>query len=84
MYNVAMKPGVNLSTFINPNIHISKGVLGIVLLLFLVVYGIISSILFYHWRRYGMHSGAVVFAELVFILVSALFIYMAIVGIAVY
>jgi hypothetical protein len=84
MYNVVMKQGANLFSLINPNIHISKGVLGLILLLFLVVYGSISSVLFYHWRRYGMHSASVVFAELVFLLVSALFIYMAIIGIAVY
>jgi hypothetical protein len=79
-----MLPGNNLFPFINSSIHISKGVLGIVLVLFLVVYGVVSAVLFYHWRRYGMHSGAVVLAELIFVLVSALLIYMAIIGIAVY
>ena len=57
-----------------PNISLSflanTPILLIVLVLFLILYVVVSSVLLYHWSEYGMRTGAVILAETVFVLVS--------------
>lgn len=48
----------------------SKPVLALILLAYFVGYCVLSGVLFYHWRAYGMGSKKIYFAETVFILVS--------------
>ncbi len=64
------------------HIQLAPWMLWAVLWAFLTVYGIISVILFYHWIAYGMRAKGILIAEFVFPIVSAIFIYMAVVGIA--
>ncbi len=42
----------------------------IILVIFFIVYFGISVALVYHWTEYGMHSVKVIFAEILYILVS--------------
>lgn len=57
-----------------PNISLSflanTPLLLIIFIAFFIVYLIITIVLVYHWVEYGMRNGAVVLAELVFVLVS--------------
>ena len=50
------------------------GVLG----LFLVAFVIVSAMLIYHWRRYGMRNHSIILAEIIYLSVSGLLIFGAI------
>lgn len=52
--------------------------------LFLLFYSTVSGILIFHWRRYGMKNSVIVFAETLFLLVSGLFAYMAVIGLSLF
>lgn len=56
--------------------------LSIVFVLFFIVYLIISSILFYHWRAYGRKSHSILVAESLFVFVSGVLFVVA--GLSVY
>ena len=58
-------PHIQTSLFIN------IPVLVIVLLVFLFVYLVITSVLVYHWSAYGMQSKGILIGESLFIVVSA-------------
>lgn len=53
-------PNLSLNFFVN------QSSMMVVFLIFLVVYLIISGVLFYHWNTYGMRSRAVTLAQLIF------------------
>lgn len=55
---------------LNVETFVGKPVLAIIFFVYLIGYIVLSSILFYHWRAYGMGSKTVIFAELLFVLVS--------------
>ncbi len=60
---------INIDSFIN------RPILMLVLLAYLAGYVVLTFILFYQWRTYGMKSRGVVVAETIFISVSvALFL----------
>jgi Ni/Fe-hydrogenase subunit HybB-like protein len=54
-----------------------KAFLGVSFAVFLVLYIVISAVLVFHWRRYGMHSRSVVLAEAVFSIVSLVLVTLA-------
>jgi hypothetical protein len=45
-------------------------ILLIILIIFFVLYSIVSMALLYHWSEYGMHSGSVLLAKTIFVFVS--------------
>ena len=49
---------------------ISTPVLMVMFLLFLIFYGIISSILIYHWIAYGMRSAGILVGQTLFLFIS--------------
>ena len=57
------------------------GVMWIVLAVAVVICAIITAILIYHWRMYGMHNRRIMLAELVYIIVSIIIIIVAAVSI---
>lgn len=65
-------PKLSLPAF--PNIHLSffinLPVLMAILVLFFVVYSIISYVIIYHWSTYGMKSHGILVAETFFLFVS--------------
>ena len=63
------------------SIHINSQFLWIFLAVFFIVYLILSSVLIYHWRIYGMNTKAVYLAQAVFLIASALLFISAIVSI---
>jgi hypothetical protein len=73
-------PFESLSAY-NIHIDLHGWILWIVLGVFLLIYGVIGAILLYHWGKYGMKNHNVILAELLFILVSALLIYLAVMGV---
>lgn len=54
------------------SVAIGKPFLVLIFAVFLFVYAIISSILFYHWSSYGMNSVGIVVAEVLFLLISVI------------
>jgi len=69
-------PNLSLGLFVN------QSSMMVVLLLFIIVYLIISGVLIYHWKTYGMRSPRVIFAEAVYFIIS--FVLLGIAGGAVY
>ncbi len=69
---------INVSTFI------TRPILSLVLFVYLVGYISLGSILFYHWRKYGMRSTSVIFAETAFLLVSLVLFVLAGVAVSYY
>lgn len=67
-----------ISTFIN------RPLLTGVLLVYLVGYVSLGGILFYHWRKYGMKSSSVIFAETAFLFVSLVLFVLAGVAVSYY
>ncbi len=67
---------VHLTVFIN------KPVLMGVLVVFFVIYSILSGVLFYHWHAYGMRSRGIIVAETFFFFVSIVLFVMA--GLTIY
>ena len=55
---------------ISASILLNKPLIMLILLLFFVVYSIISYILLYHWKAYGMKSRGIIIAEVLFFSVS--------------
>lgn len=47
-------------------------VLFTILILFLIFYGIVTSVLVYHWRAYGMKSKGILAAESMYFTVSVI------------
>lgn len=58
--------------------HLSPFVLWGVFGVFLTLYLIVSGVLFYHWRAFGMKTKSIVLAESMYILVSLILITIAI------
>lgn len=52
------------------NPEVLRFILGFVIFLFIVM----SSILVFHWHRYGMRARGIVIAEIIFFIVSVVFI----------
>jgi hypothetical protein len=50
--------------------NIGKPLLWLVLVIFLSIYAIVSIVLFYHWRKYGMKNKSILLAEGLFVVVS--------------
>lgn len=69
-------PNISLSFLVNTQ------VLLVVLVLFFILYAIISLVLFYHWSEYGMRSGGILLTETLFSLVSVVLFTIA--GLAIY
>lgn len=68
----------NFPDFLNIDISFmfSTQVLLIVLVLFFIIYAIVSGVLIYHWSAYGMRSPGILVAETLFLFVSmALFVF---------
>ena len=53
-------------------LHVNSLLLWGILAIFLIAYCVVSSILVYHWRAYGMDTKAVALAQVIFFVVSAL------------
>lgn len=53
-------------------ISIGKPLLWVIFALFFIGYVIVSGVLIYHWRKYGMNNKNIVFAETLFIIVSVI------------
>jgi len=56
--------------FVNAAFFVNVPVLLGILVIFFIVYAIISSLLVYHWTAYGMYSITVMVTMLLFIFVS--------------
>lgn len=68
--------------FKNINLHFPlENILWIVLVLAILIFGVISAALIYHWRKYGMGSRKFFLVESVYLGVAILIIGMAIVSI---
>lgn len=64
VFTVPKISGFSLTSFFG------KPTLAVILLAYFIFYCIVSGVLFYHWRSYGMGSKKVLFAETVFLLFS--------------
>lgn len=69
---------INLSTFVN------RPLLSIILIIYFVGYVSLGGILFYHWRKYGMKSSSIIFAETAFLFVSLVLFVLAGVALSYY
>lgn len=69
---------INISTFI------SRPILSIALFVYLIGYVSLGSVLFFHWKKYGMNSTSVIFAETAFLLVSIVLFVLAGVAVSYY
>jgi hypothetical protein len=56
---------------LNIDLMVGKPILFGLFLIYSAIYFILTLILFYHWHAYGMKSAKIIFAESVFLLVSA-------------
>lgn len=77
---------MNLSKFSIPNLHFNfslpvTNILLFVLLLAVIIFGVISSALIYHWRKYGMGRRKFFFVQTLYICVALVFIAMALISI---
>lgn len=59
-------------------------VIWIIFGLFMVIYTIVSGILIYHWRKYGMKTRPIIVAETIYIMISLVLIAGAILSILSY
>lgn len=66
------------------SVFINKPLLSGILLVYFIVYVSLGGILFYHWRKYGMRSSSVIFAETAFLFVSLILFVLAGVAISYY
>lgn len=55
---------------INFSVFLSRPILLIVLVLFFLVYSVLSSVIIYHWNAYGMKSYGILAMESLFLFVS--------------
>ena len=55
---------------INFSIILSRPILLILLVVFFLIYAILSGVILYHWKSYGMKGRGVILAETLFLFVS--------------
>lgn len=55
---------------INFSIFLSRPILLILLVIFFLIYSILSGVILYHWKSYGMKGPGVLLAESLFLFVS--------------
>ncbi len=55
---------------INFSIFLSRPVLLVVLVVFFLIYSVLSGVILYHWKSYGMKGSGVLLAESLFLFVS--------------
>ncbi|KND51105.1 MAG: hypothetical protein AB198_01645 [Parcubacteria bacterium C7867-003] len=69
----------SLPSFPGPGLNfvLNKPVLTGVLVVFFVLYSILSGVLFYHWAAYGMGHRGILVARSLFVLVSIVLFVMA-------
>jgi len=60
---------------------VNTPVLVIILVLFFIFYCIVSGVLVYHWKAYGMGKKGILVAEALYLMVSAALFVLAILGI---
>ena len=72
-----MAPSESLATILQFNVNLAPWMLWAIFGLFLLGYGILSCILFYHWIVYGMKSRGILLAQFVFPLGSAFLLYLS-------
>ncbi len=63
------------------SLFVNLPVLLIIFVLFLAGYGIVSGVLLYHWRTYGMGTHGISVARILFLLISAVLFVLALLGI---
>lgn len=74
----------NIGTLSVSRISINSVILWVIFGLFFLLYAIISAVLIYHWRAYGMSSRAIILAETVFIIVSLVLFSLAVISIGIF
>lgn len=58
---------------------IDTDVLFLFLIIFFVCYILAASVLFYHWRKYGMKNKKILYMESIFIIMSCILFWMALI-----
>ncbi|MFZ2522767.1 MAG: hypothetical protein WAW92_00060 [Minisyncoccia bacterium] len=69
---------------IDLDVFVSRPILTLFFIGYLAVYIVLSFILFYHWRTYGMKSRGVVVAESIFVVVAAVLFLLAALSLTLY
>lgn len=59
------------------HINITRDIVWLVFVVACAIAGLFSAVLFFHWRMYGMKNYRIVFAEIIFIVVTVLIIMFA-------
>jgi hypothetical protein len=59
-----------IDSFSAISFSLSKPLFWAIFVVFALLYAVVSGVLFYHWRKYGMKNSTIVFAEGLFGLVS--------------
>ncbi len=71
-----------------PKIHFgvaaTRPILYFVLIIFFVFYIIVSSVLMYHWTRYGMRSHGILVGKTLYIFVSAILFLISVLSLTYY
>ena len=55
---------------INLSVFISRPILLVLLVIFFLIYSVLSGVILYHWKAYGMRSHGILLAESLFLFVS--------------
>ena len=73
----------NSFTELLESFHFTENMLWIAFVFFILFYGICSAVLVFHWKKYGMKNSTILFTEVLFFLGSALFFFMAFLGLSI-
>lgn len=62
-----MKDSLSFISLIQENINLSRDVVWLVFVIACALAALLSAVLFFHWRMYGMKNYRIILAELIFL-----------------
>lgn len=65
-------------------VSIGKPIIWVFFALFFIGYAIITGILIYHWRKYGMSNKYIILAESLFLIVSVILLVLAFISLSLF
>lgn len=65
-------------------VSIGKPIIWVLFALFIIGYAIITGILIYHWRKYGMSNKNIILAETLFLIVSGILFVLAFISLSLF
>jgi hypothetical protein len=77
-----MQPALKIPFALKLSLFISRPILFLFLLVFFAIYAIATGALWYHWSKYGMGHREIAIVKILFVFISLVLFFLAVVAIS--